>query len=251
MHLRHRLVVPLAAVCLTLAIAPAFAAKPDPTSVGPAGPVIQLGTINSGAALCQLGVLGPPGSLWTGLFFPPADEYFTLLDPRQCPTCHQDGYVLTNAHLQIFFPNPCALTLEVSIVPAYETTPGCWTPNPFDPPICGPVAYQLSDGGVINQCLDFSLPISAACCITGPVFLEFELTGGNCAGGEPGVCAPLACQNCTQYNYYPGATFPGTDLCVYGAPFGFNGIVMYADAECCSPTPTLPESWGMLKTLYR
>ena len=254
MQLRYRLLAPLAAVCLALAFVPAFAEKPAPIIVSPSGPVIDrdIGSVTLAPPACLMGVLGPPSSVWAGLFFPPQDEYFTLLKPQQCPTCPDNFLLLKNAHLQILYTVPCQLLLRVSITPAEDPDgDGCYTPNPFAPEICPAVQYLLGDGGFLNTCLDFSLPLPGGCCINGPVFLEYELDATNCPGGEPDVCAPISCQNCVQYNYYPGAPFPGTDLCVFGAPFGFYGVVMYADADCCTPTPTLPGSWGMLKTLYR
>src|SRR6185503_17693406 len=62
MHLRYRILLPLLALCTTLAV-PAFAAKPSPTQAGtPDQPPIHvdLGTITAPA--CQLGILGPPAS---------------------------------------------------------------------------------------------------------------------------------------------------------------------------------------------
>lgn len=251
MHLRYRHVVPLVATCLALVIAPALADKPAPISVTPSGPTIIMGSVASGTPACQMGVLGPAGSLWTGLFFPPNDEYYTLLNPFQCSTCPENNVQLTTAHLQIFFQQDCTLNVSVSIVSSQDPNGDlCFVPS--GPEICPPLQYQLSSGGVLNQCIDFALPLPANCCVNYWSFLKIELDGGNCPGGEPGVCAPLSCQNCTQYNFYPGGpAFPGRDLCVFGQPFGFTGIVMYADAECCAPTSTVPGSWGMLKTIYR
>ncbi len=254
MQLRYRSVLPLAAVLVALAVAPSFAAKPEPNPMAPpTGPSgsIQLGSINSAPPLCQMGIL-PPAANAYGYILPPDDQYYTLLNPGQCPACHNDGYLLTVAHMELFFDAPCQIPVTVSITPAFfNTANGCYEPNPFAPPICAPVSYVINDGGILNQCVDYALPLPAGCCITGPAFLTIEFDQGSCANGRPAFCGPASCQLCTQYNYYPGAGFPGDDLCGVLAPFGLTGNIMYVDAECCSPTSTAPGSWGMLKTLYR
>ena len=253
MQLRYRLALPLAAICcLAFAVAPALAAKPAPTPITQADGSTQppVAEITSSAAACALGTFGPPINAF-GYILPPGDEYYTLIDPRQCPTCPPSGYHVTLSHQLLYFTDPCQMQVTVSIVPAFENTPGCFTPNPFAPPLCQPVTYQINDGGVLGQCVDYQLPISAGCCITGPVFLLIEFDSGTCAPGRPAFCGPAACVNCFQYNYYPGAPFPGDDVCAVLSPQGVYGTIMSVDTECCAATPTLPGSWGMLKTLYR
>lgn len=257
MQLRYRSVLPLVAVCLALAIAPAFAAKNEPTPLAPpTGPIgsIELGSVTSTAAACAMGVL-PPAANAYGYILPPDDQYYTLINPNQCPSCHPgypgDGRLLTAAHMALFFDSPCSIPVKVSITPATLNPAGCYEPNPFAPPICPPVQYVINDGGFLNQCVDYSLPLPAGCCINGPVFLTIIFDQGTCPNSRPAFCGPPACQPCTQWNFYPGASFPGDDLCVLLTPYGLTGNIMYVDSECCLPTSTAPGSWGMLKTLYR
>lgn len=252
MQLRYRNVLPLVAVCLALAVAPAFAAKPDPTPMAPpSGPSHQheVGSINSTPVNCKMGVLGPPANAY-GYILPPDDGYYTLLRPSQCPACHNDGYLLTTAHMELFFDAPCQIPVTISVVPADLSDPACPKPNPFAPPICQPVQYIISDN-TLNQCVDYALPMPAGCCINGPAFLVIEFDQGTCPTGRPAFCGPAACNLCTQYNFYPGVGAPGDDLCAILAPHALTGNIMYVDATCCSPTSTAPGSWGMLKTLYR
>ena len=142
MQLRYRSVLSLVAVCLALAVAPAFAAKPEPTPLAPpTGPSvqIQLGSITSTLTPCDLGVL-PPSANAYGYILPPDDGYYTLINPgTNCPACHQNGRLLTTAHMQLYFTEPCEIPVTISVVPAVEVTPGCLGPNPFAPPICPPV----------------------------------------------------------------------------------------------------------------
>ncbi|HKQ57483.1 MAG TPA: hypothetical protein VJY35_06415 [Candidatus Eisenbacteria bacterium] len=250
MHLRYRLVLPLVAICcLAFAVAPALAAKTAPTVVQQ-NPTLH--PANATNAACSMGVLPPPGTAF-GYILPPDDIYYTLLDPANCGACHENGRLLTTAHVLLYFTEPCQIPVSVSITPAFDNEPdGCFTPNPFAPPLCAPVQYVVNDGGVLNQCVQYDLPITSACCVNGKAFLTLEFDQGTCGSGRPAFCATGAgaCVNCVQYNFYPGATFPGDDICaVIGSQVGV--INMWADSDCCDPTPTLPGSWGLLKTLYR
>ena len=181
---------------------------------------------------------------------PPQDAYYTLLVPNNCPTCPGAGYNLTEAHVQLFFTEPCQISVNVAIVGAVEISPGCRAPNPFDIK-CPPTTYVLNDGGTLNACIDFSLPLPAACRINGPAFLLIEFNNSDCPSFRPAFCGPASCYNCTHYNIYPGSPPGRDDLCVVLTPFGLSGVIMYVDANCCQPTPTLPGSWGLVKTLYR
>jgi hypothetical protein len=251
MQLRYRSVLPLVAVCIALAVAPAFASKPDPASLGtPATSQqsIKMGEIQ-GAPLCQLGVLGPAANAY-GYILPPDDGYYTLLDPASCGSCPGGSYKAVTAHTELFFTAPCEIPVTVTLVQAQQLTPGCWSPNPFAP-LCPPTQYMVNDGGQSNVCVDYTLALDPTCCFQGPVFLLIEFDQGTCPTSRPAFCGPAACNLCTQYNFYPGVGVPGDDLCAVLAPFGLFGNVMYADVECCAATPTLPGSWGKLKTTYR
>jgi len=253
MQLRYRSVLPLVAFCLALAAAPALAAKPQPVLVGTPT------SINSATPApgitntqCQLGV-PPPVALAFGYILPPDDEYYQLLDPATaCAGCNGGPLLLQNAHIALYFTAPCQIPTTVSIMPAITLGPGCLGPNPFGTPICAPNEYMVNDGGVLNDCVDYSFPLPSGCCIQGPAFLEVRFDQGTCPTSRPAFCGPAACLNCQQYNFYPGAPAPsGDDLCAVLTPFGVYGINMWVDATCCGATPTHNGSWGQLKTLYR
>jgi len=245
MHLRYRSVLPLVAICIAFAI-PAFAAKPAPTTLATQPPT-STSSITSAAALCQLGVLIPPAQAY-GFIEGPNDDYYTLINPADCSGC-PGPLVLTNAHVLHFFPLgdiPCDIPVEVSIVRPSDPNAACLVPNPFDV-VCDPVAYVIAYPGIDDACVDFQLPLTAACCISGPVFLKFSYGVGSCPPGRPGVCGhnPAAIAACTQYNFHP--IYGNCDM---GTQCGVD-INMWADADCCINTPTLPGSWGKVKTLYR
>jgi hypothetical protein len=252
MHLRYRIVLPLVALCLALAI-PAFAAKPAPTfraTPDNTPTPIQVGNVNSVAAACQLGVL-PPAANAFGYILPPDDEYYTYVDPANCAAC-PGGFVPTNAHAWLYFTEPCQIPAFVGIVNADLSDPNCPRPNPFDV-ICPDQGYVLTDNGILGDCIDFSLPLAcspANLCITHPVFLKIRFEQGTCASSRPAFCGPPSCTNCRQFNIYPGSPPGGDDLCALLSPYSLYGAIMYVEGNCC-PVPNLPGSWGKVKTLYR
>jgi len=252
MQLRYRSVLPLVAFCLALAVAPALAAKPQPSKVGTPSEIHSAtpapGITNTN---CQLGV-PPPVATAFGYILPPDDEYYQLIDPATgCAGCNGGPLLLTTAHIALYFTAPCQIPVTVMVRPAIQLAPGCLGPNPFGSPICNPTEYQVNDGGILGDCVDYQFALPAACCLQGPAFLEFQFDQGTCPTSRPAFCGPASCTNCQQYNFYPGATFPGDDLCAVLTPFGVYGINMWVDATCCGATPTHNGSWGQLKTLYR
>ncbi|MBI1797055.1 MAG: hypothetical protein HY076_09320 [Candidatus Eisenbacteria bacterium] len=251
MHLRYRFVLPLVALCIALAI-PALAAKPAPHAIPAANTITthkQVGNTTAAAAACQMGIL-PPAANAFGYILPPDDEYYTYLVPANCPTCPNNAYLFSNAHVQLYYTESCSIPVYVSIVGVDNTDPACPHPNPFDV-ICPEVPYVLSDGGNIGVCIDYSLPLPAGCCVNRPAFLKFRFEQGTCQPDRPAFCGPPSCQNCRQYNIYPGSPPGGDDLCAVLAPYALYGAIMYVDADCCNATPSLPGTWGHIKTLYR
>lgn len=250
MHLRDRIAFRLLALAFVFALAlPAWAAKPAPTQVIPVGAPPSPSDPGMAATQCQMGIVPPAANRRDLIINPPDDRYYTLLTRGGCPTCPQHAYRLSAAHVQLSFSEHCSIPVTVSVVAADVSIPGCAKPIP-EQVVCPPAQFVLSDGGVLNNCVDFTLPLPAGCCVDRDVFLEFRFDNGTCVPGHPWVCGPPSCADCQQYNIYPGSPPGGDDLCQVLSPFGTYGIIMYADAECCASTPTLPGTWGHLKTLY-
>lgn len=247
MSLRYRTLLPLAVVCLALVVAPAIAAEKSAPTIHTLGNApVPDATANS--TDCNMGQYQGPIAFSIQFIFPPNDEYHTLLDPAGC--CAGGGATaLTNAHAILNWPSVCQLPVNVSILGA--TGPeNCLVPDPNNV-ICPPTFYILdgSGGGAIQH--DFPLP--GGCCIQGPAFLKIDfLSSGNCTETGSGLDAPRlitdnTMDNCVSYNYYPGnPTF--VPLESYGFP---GNPIMWADGHCCGATPTIPSTWGSVKSLYR
>jgi hypothetical protein len=251
MHLRYRSVLPLVAICTALAVAPAFAAKQAPTTLKTQPATHAVG--QQSVLPCQLGIAAPSNSAF-GYILPPDDGYYTLLDPSTCTDCAGGPLQLVSAHVEHFFPLgelPCDIPVKISIVAAVDPGDGCLAPNPFDQ-VCPEQCYIIGYPGIDDACVDFSFPLPANCCINGPVFLEIKYAAtecnqgnGTCPSGRPAFCGqnPEITGPCHQYNIYPGGN---DDLAL---AIGRN-VTMWAAANCCV-VPTIPGSWGKVKTLYR
>lgn len=255
MRLRYRSVLLLVAVCcLAFAVAPAFAAKPAPTTLPAPTSTVPHVEGTSAPPVCRLGVL-PPSNIAYGYILPPDDAYYTLIAPGTgacAGYCTGQPLRLTAAHVEHFFvagEAACTIPVTISIVGAINPTGGCFRPDP-SVVICPPTQYAITTNPAqAGVCVDFSFPLPAACCISGPVFLHIEYDQGSCGNSRPAFCGQNPCTSglCFQYNFYPPAF--QDDLC-NPAVLGRN-VTMYADVECCAGTPTLPGSWGTVKTLYR
>lgn len=140
----------------------------------------------------------------------------------------------------------CNITAEVSIVAS--TGGACPMPDTtqvLDGPFSYPIAISIGVGDV------HSIPLPTGWCLTQDAFVLIRFDGiDGCLTSKGSVAldrANVACANCDEW--VTAINWSGTpvDECsVFGSP-----IWIQLDTECCSVTPTLPRSWGSVKTLYR
>jgi len=250
MPLRYRVALLLLAVCIPIAMSPAFAARPAPVRVALPHPTQINGTNGS----CFLGqTVADAAYIW---FFPSDDYYYTFFDPTACGCALVKNYV---AHWVLFWPTPCQIHAQVWILPAVNVGGGCYVPNtaasPPDPTtgLCNSAIVLLdgSAGGLI----DHTVPLPAGCdCLNGPFFVLFKIVDSQCpidpssgALSSPAIVVDNTPDPCISYNAYPGSGGP-VDMV---PNFGFPGnTTMFVEADCCV-VPNLPGTWGKLKTLYR
>jgi hypothetical protein len=244
MHLRYRFVLPLVAICLALAVAPALASKSAPTAIPVQGAPIE-GSITS--LPCNVGNTEPVASA-IAFILPPDDEYYALLDPANC--CPGGATLLSQAHVVLYWSTDCTLPITISIVGSTNVTGGCNVPDRTHV-ICPPTTYNISAGagGVVVH--NFNLP--AACCVSGKVFLEYAFpVTGTCVinGGlvSPALVTDATPTSCTSYNFYPGDPTQRDLVVDYGFP---GDLSAWVSGDCCQGTSAMPGTWGRMKTLYR
>jgi len=256
MHLRYRLAMPLVALSLALAFAPAMAAKTNPVPPPVNGGTLPPFDAVQGTAACQLGQPGASQAFqW---FFPSDDYYYTFVNAADCGC--PDGILPLVAHWVLFWPATCNINVQVWMVKAIESPPasGCYIPDAGnDPPdptagetLCGPTAmFPITGTGLV----DHAVPFASCAAVTGPAFLLWKIVNNiDCtvSGGaldSPVIVVDGSPDPCVSYNGFLGG--PPAEM---PSGFGFPGnTTMYLDSDCAPPTKSMPSTWGKVKTLYR
>jgi hypothetical protein len=245
MRHRYSLVSILVLFALTFVVASSYADRPAAVEGTPSGPIqkIEVTKIRPSAAtpVCQPGVNDPHFTM--NYLYPPDDEYYTLIDPATCGCAEQGAVLATAAHMILDFPEACSIPVSVAIVAADLSNPSCPVPMRGHY-LCAPVDFDIevsNPGGY-----DFVMPLDATCCIAQKAFLLITFREVGTCGSVPSLYVSFGCDPCTSWNYWPDGAL--VDLCdgyLLGNPN------MYVDAACCGVVPTLPDTWGQLKALYR
>ncbi len=144
-------------------------------------------------------------------------------------------------------PGGCTFTVEVSIIGA-TPGPACLEPDP-SVVLCGPQTYNYFATSISFQSFTASFPLPDRCCINGPAFLSVKLVdSGTCDRTELGIGFEAAqdCISCRSFIAFPFS--PPREMCADGWP---GNLRQWVDADCCAPVPTVPDTWGRVKGLYR
>ncbi len=182
-------------------------------------------------------------------------SHYTLLRPSTCLGCPAPQSLdLRSTTFRVRWGSGSCPTagfdVELSIVGTTTGgAPGCLVPDPTNV-LCGPTLHSLTPPVPAAPQI-VTLPLPSGCCINQPAFLRVRYL--NLTGVPP--CVPItntdgvSCDPCEQYyTTLNGAPTP-TDPCPQGGSVQQQWFSV--DAECCQATPTLPASWGKLKSLYR
>jgi hypothetical protein len=245
MRHRYSLVAILILFALAFVVTSSYAERPAAVERPPSGPLQQVEVVKirpaTATPACQLGVNDPHFTM--NYLYPPDDEYYTLIDPAACGCAAQGGVLATTAHMILDFPEACTIPVTVAIVAADLSDPSCPTPIRGQY-LCPPVEYDIAvsnPGGY-----DFLMPLGGPCCITQKAFLVITFREVGDCGSVPGLYVSFGCEPCASWNYWPGGAM--VDLC---EGYLLGNPNMYVDAACCDVVPTLPASWGQLKSMYR
>lgn len=228
------------------------ASLPSTGSADPAAPMViedllpQGGGLPSLDASCVLSP-GPVGA--SSVVFTPEvyTAVATLVDPQSCACPLASSIVLRTVSFRVRWFEACSATAEVSVVGS--TGGACPAPD-LGRVLCGPVSHPISSAGAVG--VTYTLPMPDGCCIDEPAFVLVRFTGFELCGGAntPGlvISSVFSCTPCTQYasisNLFPALT----QWCSIAESLH---LWFSVEADCCDATPTLPGSWGRLKTIYR
>lgn len=223
-------------------------------------PVGQLdGTIAVGPDLnvggvCDLGGVFPPFDIIEDYFFPPGDQYFTLLDPATCTECATTGTMTVDqVHVSIDFRTACDQPVMISIVEA--TSSGCPEPD-LNKVLMAPTQFTLSGPG--PGTFKFDLNLASPICLRGKAFLNVTIDAFGSACNVEEFSTPslafadtMECQPCRYYNYYQdGLDVVKDQLCQAVGRWTPGPLLHSVSGSCCDLIPVMPGSWGQLKIRY-
>ena len=167
---------------------------------------------------------------------------YQLLDPASCAACGGAPLVLNQVIWWIRFHTAavCPITFEVTIVASDHAA----CPRPDDSIVlCPSVTHVYQPTG--SPPFFATVPLPAGCCIAEPAFVRVRIVDtGGC-----GITLGLGMGQCAGpcLSYTTGPEYPFQDSCdLFGVAPSIN-----VAADCCTPTPARPRSWGGLKLIYR
>lgn len=250
-----------AALALLVA-APALAEKkivrlPEGPEITGYDHFVRIGPGYTGGSFCELGGLQQPFDE-IDLFLIPNDQYYTLLDPATCNECGATGTMTVDRiHVAINFRTACTQPILISILESDAN--GCPRPD-LNKVLMAPTQFDLTGPG--PGVTMFELNLANPVCLRGKAFLGLTVNqyGATCA--EEGVNTPtlvygdtVECAPCRAYNYYPDPDAPNgmfIDAFCNGPNDLTPGLpIHYVSGSCCKLMPTLPATWGQVRSRYR
>jgi hypothetical protein len=102
----------------------------------------------------------------------------------------------------------------------------------------------------------YTLTLPPGCCVAQDAFLLLSFTGFNtCSNPTNGFTTGLtattsACVNCEEF-FTTGYSIPDLSDWCSSSEGTSNSLWIQLEADCCAATPTVPHSWGRIKTVYR
>ncbi len=214
---------------------------------------IAVGPDLSAGGLCGLGGIFPPFDIIEDYFFPPGDQYFTLLDPATCTECATTGTMTVDqVHVSIDFRTACDQPVMISIV---EATEGACPAPDLEKVLMAPTQFMLPGPG--PGTFQFDLNVSPIC-LRGKAFLNVTVDqfGSACNIAEfstPSLAFAdtMECQPCRYYNYYQdGLDLVKDQLCRAVGSWTPGPLLHSVSGSCCDLIPVMPGSWGQLKIRY-
>ena len=228
-----------------------------PADIRPAGPVhgtIAVGPDLNFGGTCSLGGLFQPFDIIEDFFFPPGDQYFTLLEPSNCTECAKTGTMTVDqVHVAINFRTACNQPIVVSIVEAKGGA--CLEPD-LTKVLLAPTQYTLPGPG--PGTFEFDLNLADPVCLRGNAFLNVTIDqfGSACSTEEFNTptlvyADTMQCVPCRYYNYYSdGSDLVKDQLCRSVGNWTPGPLVHSVSGSCCDLIPVIPATWGQLKIRY-
>ena len=195
---------------------------------------------NSALQACQVGNLNSPAWAINNFVLPP-EEYKVAFDPLATCTVCPYGFKVTKNHVLLQTTGACTIILSVDVEEVVYPTPGCTAPGAV---VCSSPLYQvnLPAAGLWN----IGIPITCECLTPMRKYmLSVHFEDATCTPALITDAGPAGL--CLNWNNYGTGWY---DL-VGQFPTWPGQLIMFADAECCTPpVPVDDKTWGAVKELY-
>lgn len=212
------------------------------------GPDLKLG------GTCSLGGVYPPFDIIEDYFYPPNDQYLTLLNPATCTECATTGTMTVDmVHVAINFRTACEQPVVISILEAIDGA--CPAPD-LNKVLLPPTQFTLTGPG--PGTFQFDLNLADPVCLRGKAFLNVTINQFGAACNTEEFNTPtlafadtMECQPCRYYNYYfDGLDLVKDQLCRTVGSWTPGPFLHSVSGSCCDLIPVLPATWGQLKIRY-
>jgi hypothetical protein len=174
------------------------------------------------------------------------------IHPGACEACpFPQALAMESVAFRVRWLGKCTAQVELTIIGA--TGPAACPQPDTTNVLCGPTLHPIESDAFAGL-KTHTLPILGSCCISQDAFVRIRFVNLLCDDAQVtefavnGTTTP--CSNCEQY-FGTTAFFGGlSDWCA-ALNGGVNSVWTRYTANCCAPVPTVPRSWGQVKTLYR
>ena len=177
-------------------------------------------------------------------------DFVWRIHPDACEACpFPQALAMESVSFRVRWLGKCDAQVELSIIGATGPN-GCPQPDTTNV-LCGPTLHPISSDAFAGL-KTHTLPVPSGCCISQDAFVRIRFVSLQCDDAQVTELAlnntTVPCTNCEQYFGTTGFFAGLSDWC---ATFGVNSLWTRYTANCCAPVPTVPRSWGQVKTLYR
>lgn len=189
---------------------------------------------------CQVGNLNPAAWAISNFVLPP-EEYKLAFDPMATCTACPFAFKITKNHILLQTAGACTIVMSVDVEEVVYAGADCTTPGPV---VCESPLYTvtLPAAGLWNV----GIPITCDCLtLARKYMLSVHFESASCTPALITDAGPA--DLCLNWNNYGTGWY---DL--LGAfPTWPGQLIMFADAECCTPpVPASEKTWGAVKELY-
>jgi len=242
----RRILPALFAACLLSAARSSAGVPPLPQTITDEAPV----PVEAAAGICTVEP-APPGAISYTFSTGRWNNFAWRIHPDACEACpFPQALAMESVAFRVRWLGRCDAQVELSIIGATGPN-GCPQPDTTNV-LCGPTLHPISSD-LFAGLKTHTLPVPSGCCISQDAFIRVRFVSLQCDDSAIDDIALNAtdqpCSNCDQYfgttEFWAGLT----DWCSLGAQP--NALWTRYTANCCSPVPTVPRSWGQVKTLYR